>query len=82
METETLFDLRISVTDYTGTLEGCILSGAVAENMLNCKVWSILCSFLGTNFEDIYLTLIQFYWIYPGLPVTNCTHILLVSDVK
>ncbi|KAG9334786.1 hypothetical protein JZ751_006535, partial [Albula glossodonta] len=36
LEVTTGFDLLVDITDHTGTLQSCLLSGAVAEAMLGC----------------------------------------------
>jgi len=36
--TETTFDMRVTVSDHTGSIHNCYLSGDVAESMLGCTV--------------------------------------------
>lgn len=38
VESEVNFDIRIMLTDHTGTLTNCRFSGQVAEQALNCTV--------------------------------------------
>lgn len=37
-EVSAAFDLLVDVADHTGTLQGCNLSGMVAEQTLGCTV--------------------------------------------
>ncbi|KAI0214866.1 Meiosis-specific with OB domain-containing protein [Lamellibrachia satsuma] len=42
-QTDTMFDMRVTVSDHTGSIHNCYLSGDVAESMLGCKVAEFLC---------------------------------------
>lgn len=37
-ELDNTFDLRVNLSDHTGSLVNCRLTGEIAERVLNCKV--------------------------------------------
>lgn len=41
-EIETTFDIKIALSDHTGSLSKCRLTGTIAETVLRCKVTQIV----------------------------------------
>lgn len=50
-DTETSFDLRVFLSDHTGSLVNCRLSGKNAEKVLNCTVSKLHTRIYGTEFS-------------------------------
>lgn len=58
LDSKTMFDMRVNISDYTGTLESCNLGGQAAEHMFQCTV----CKFNLIILLDIqYMVLIGFF---------------------